>query len=164
MAAPENYVGPLMGPVSINSNGVQANSLGGQPSLSPAPGAALVGQGLSGFNNIFANIRITAAPTGGSPILDVWLQTAFGPQSVSDANETWQDLAHVQFTTGLGYFVISICGTTFGPSAPALSQNQQLPVNQVVQGPWGSKLRLAWKFTGGGSAGNYTLQSDVVID
>lgn len=124
---------------------IQAQSI----SASQTSPQGVVG-GLKGLVDLFLSMGVSAVPSGGAPVLDVYLHT-------SADGITYQDIAHVQFTNSVVTKFVQIAGETQGQQNLIASTFQSLPANLVVHGPWGQYLGVSWIFTGGGSSGSYVL-------
>jgi hypothetical protein len=121
-----------------------------------ANGTSLAISGLGYNRNLWLDLNLSAVPTGGTPTLDLYLQTS------ADNGTTWRDIGHTQFTTAALHRFFAISGETAGGAAPLAASDAALAGETVVQGPWGDQIRLKWVFAAGGSSGSYTLAASVV--
>lgn len=126
--------------------------------------------GLKRYAGLFGSINVSAAPSGGSPTLDVYVQG-------TPDGSNWQDVVHYQFTgPGVRLFQISqfvrpgeivevsdgsntVVPATTGTMVP---QDGTLTGDTVVQGPFGDKLRVKYVFSAGGSTGTYTVSASAM--
>ena len=104
------------------------------------------------YRDLYLMLNCSAVPTGGSPTLDVYLQTS------CDGGATWQDIGHwAQLTSSTGKKFAAISGEVTGPTTAVAASDAALAANTFVQGPWGNQLRIKYVFAAGGSTGSYTL-------
>jgi hypothetical protein len=120
-------------------------------------GTGTVITNLKGFSDLLAQFQITGVPAGGSPTLDLYLQTSI------DQGVTWRDMAHTQFKTTAATRFAQIVGDFTASENILSSSDGQLQGERVIQGPWGDQLRLKWVFAAGGSSGSYTLSSGAFV-
>lgn len=130
-------------------DGVQFTLLASTAVSSSSAGTAVTG--LLGLTDIYCQVNCSAVPTGGTPTLDVYLQTS------ADAGTTWRDIAHKQFTTSTLKVFWQVAGDAAGATASLAASDAALAGDTVVQGPWGDRLRIKYAFAAGGSSGSYTL-------
>lgn len=120
--------------------------------------ASAAGDAVSGFSR-YAGVAIllncTAAPTGGSPTLDVYLQHS------PDGGATWQDVAAYRFTAAAKRH-LSISQVAAGGTATRAPSDGALTNDNVVQGPFGDRLRVKYTFALGGGTGTFTLAASAV--
>jgi hypothetical protein len=118
-----------------------------------------VGDAKVGFHRdaaFFGQMTVSATPAGGTPTLDVYVQTS------ADGGTTWRDMAAFQFTGSQAkrFFQLSPLAS---PGASLLAESDgALASGTQVPGPIGDRLRVKYKFAQGGSAGTYTLKVTVV--
>jgi hypothetical protein len=108
------------------------------------------------WTDVFGMINVSAVPAGGTPTLDVYIQTS------PDGGTSWKDIVHTQFTTSALKRFFQIAGGAAGSTAILAASDAALAGETVVQGPWGDLLRVKWIFAAGGSTGAYTLAVQVV--
>jgi hypothetical protein len=114
--------------------------------------------GLQSFQNAFLEVSVTGVPVGGTPTLDVYLQSS------PDGGTTWRDFAHTsQITTSNVNQFVQLSGMTAGATTGLAASDAALAANTVVQGPWGDRLRAKWVFVAGGSSGSYTVAISGVV-
>ena len=122
---------------------------------STATATSVVGFGQ--YKNLYAVLNLTAVPTGGTPTLDVYIQSS------ADAGVTWRDIAHTQFTATAVARYVPISGEAAGSTSVLAASDGQLAGETVVQGPWGDRLRVKYVFAAGGSSGSYTFSVSGVV-
>jgi hypothetical protein len=113
--------------------------------------------GLAFYKDLVLQLSVTAVPAGGAPTLDIYAQHSV------DGGTTWRDIAHTQFTTAAATRFAAISGEVTGGTAIIAASDAALAGETIVQGAWGDQFRLKWVFAQGGSAGNYTLNANVVF-
>jgi hypothetical protein len=115
-----------------------------------ANGAGDVVAGLARYAGLDVQLTASAAPTGGSPTLDVYLQKTL------DGGTTWQDIAAYRFTAAAKRF-LRISQIAAGPTATVAPADGSLTNDTVAQGPFGDQLRVKYVFALGGGTGTFTL-------
>ena len=127
-----------------------------------ASGQSTAVDGMGWVKRFHAVVDVTAVPTGGTPTLDVYIQT-----QLSDG--TWQDVAHTAQVAGsaIKQLVawegpVSLIGT--GAEGAAITvdrffanEDAALAASTVRILPLGDSLRVKWVFSAGGSTGDYTF-------
>lgn len=121
-----------------------------------AVGTSQVIGDLAGYRDLFLMLNASLVPAGGSPTLDVYLQTS------PDGGTTWQDIAHTQFTGTAAKRFLAISGAVSGGTAILAAKDAALTGETIVQGPWGDRLRLKYVFSPSTSAGPYALAASMV--
>jgi len=112
--------------------------------------------GLNRTQGLLVGLNLSAKPTGGLSTLDVYLQTT------PDGGTTWQDIAHIQFTTTLGWRYWQLTQITAGKASNYAPSDGALTGDTVVQGPFGDQMRLKYKCALNGDTGNFTLAVNAV--
>jgi hypothetical protein len=95
-------------------------------------------------SNFDAVLKVTSAPSGGSPNLTVYFQHS------ADDGMTWQDFACVS-TASVGTTVIPVSAIATGSASVAAIRDGALSANTAVQGPIGDRLRVKFSAVGGNS-------------
>jgi hypothetical protein len=111
----------------------------------------------TGAADIFAAFSCIGIPAGGSPTLDMYLQTS------ADQGGTWQDIAHVQFTNAIATNFVKIRGQRIAPQSVISAMDGVLALNRVMQGPWADRLRVKWAIALGGAIGSYAFSAGCYI-
>jgi len=150
-------VAPIGGDISIRASAVAGE----------ASGTSTAVDDLGWVKNFHAVIDVTAVPSGGTPTLDLYLQTQL-------ADVTWQDLAHsAQVAGSIVKQIIAWKGpgaTEAGTQAEAAAvtvdnhfanEDAALAASTVRQLPLGDSMRVKWVFAAGGSTGDYTFSVDI---
>lgn len=106
--------------------------------------------GLGRYAGLSIELNASAVPSGGTPALAVYLQTTFD-------GTTWQDIASYAFAGTIAKRYLNISTVAAGGTATRAPSDGALTNDTVVQGPFGDRLRVKYKFTAGGSSGTYTL-------
>lgn len=114
---------------------------------------------VKGFN---CHLDVTAAPTGGSPTLDTYLQTQL-------ASGDWQDIAHFTQATGVTAEIVDwgpADGNFSGIGAEGAAvtydrffaeQDGALGAATIRLMNLGDSMRVKWVFAAGGSSGDFTF-------
>jgi hypothetical protein len=102
-------------------------------------------------NNFDAVLKVTSAPSGGSPNLTVYFQSS------SDDGETWNDFVCASVSSA-GTTIIPVSTIAAGSTSPAVIKDGSLAANTVVQGPVGNWMRIKYSSTGG-TSGFFTFQA-----
>jgi hypothetical protein len=118
-------------------------------------GAVLAGLGL--YHNALVDLNLSAVPAGGTPTLDVYLQTS------ADGGTTWRDVAHTQFAAAALHRFFQFSDEAGASTSVLAASDAALAGETVAQGPWGDMLRLKWVFAAGASTGAYTLAARVAL-
>jgi hypothetical protein len=111
--------------------------------------------GLGRLSEALILLDCSGVPTGGTPTLDIYVQTT------CDQGGNWRDFAHTQVTNAVVKRYVQLSGKTAGATALLAANDGSLTGETVVQGPWGDQLRLKWVFAAGGSTGTYTLTAHI---
>lgn len=111
-----------------------------------AAGDAVVG--LERYRGVYGVINVTAAPSGGSPTLDVYIQAS------PDGGTTWQDVAAQRFTA-IGKRVFNLSQIATPGTSTLATSDAALASGSQVQGPFGDRLRVKHVFSAGGSTGSF---------
>lgn len=130
------------------------------------PGQSLVTAGFSstsvgtvyvpkGGVDIFATFYCVMVPSGGTPTLDMYLQTS------ADQGVNWTDIAHYQFTTQTGTYFVQIRGDRAGAQSVWTQSDAALAGNRSIQGPWGDRLRVKYVVAMSTATGVYQFYSNV---
>jgi hypothetical protein len=92
-----------------------------------------------------AVLKVTSAPSGGSPNLTVYFQHS------ADDGQTWQDFACIS-TSSVGTTYLPVSTVASGPTGSlAAVQDGTLTANTAVQGPLGDRIRVKFSSTAGTS-------------
>ena len=150
-------VAPVGGDISLRASAVAGE----------ASGTSTAVDNLGWVKRLHAVLDVTAVPTGGTPTLDVYVQTQMG-------NGDWQDIAH--FTQVVGSTTKEMLAwkgpgaTEAGTQAEAAAvtvdnfftnEDAALAATTVRLLPLGDSLRVKWVFAAGGSTGDYTFSVDI---
>jgi len=145
-------VAPIGGDVTLRSSAV-AGEAGGTSTAVDNLGW------VKGFN---CHLDVTAAPSGGSPTLDVYLQTQL-------ASGDWQDIAHFTQATDVTAEIVDwghSDGNFSGIGAEGAAvtydrffaeQNGALGATTIRLMNLGDSMRVKWVFAAGGSTGDFTF-------
>lgn len=119
-----------------------------------ASGAGAARDGFARYAGLYVLLDCSAAPAGGSPTLDVYLQA-------SADGVTWQDVAAYRFTAAAKRYV-QLSQVAAGGTASRAPSDGALTNDTAVQGPFGDRLRVKYTFALGGGAGTFTLAAIAV--
>ena len=159
-------VGPGIGALSVAPIGGDI-SLRASAAAGEANGTSTAVDNLGWVKSLHGVLDVTAVPSGGTPTLDVYVQTQL-------ADATWQDIAH--FTQGAGVATKEILAwkgpgaTESGTQAEAAAvtvdnyfsnEDAALAATTVRLLPLGDSMRVKWVFAAGGSTGDYTFSVDI---
>lgn len=114
-----------------------------------ADGAGVEQSGLGRYAGVYLLLDCTGAPSGGTPTLDVYVQA-----SVDGVR--WQDVAAYRFTA-IATRYVQLSQIAAGGTASRAPSDGALTNDTVVQGPFGDRLRVKYKFAQGGSTGAFAL-------
>lgn len=134
-----------------------------------ANGTSTAVDDLGWVKSFHAVLDVTAVPTGGTPALNVYLQTQL-------ANGDWQDI--VSFTQAGGSTTKEMAAWSaaggdgdiagIGAEGAALTydrffanEDASLAATNIRVLPLGDSMRVKWVFAAGGSTGDYTFSVDI---
>ena len=106
--------------------------------------------GLHRYQGFFGNINVTAAPAGGAPTLDVYIQAS------PDGGVTWRDVAAKRFTAA-GVQMFQLSQLASGGTSTLAASDAALTSGTEVQGAYGDRLRVKAVAAFGGGTGNFTF-------
>ena len=145
-------VAPIGGDITLRASAV----------IGAASGTSTAVDNLGWIKALLAVLNVTVVPTGGTPTLDVYLQTQL-------PNGDWQDLAHfAQVGGSTSKQILAWEGPRNGSGTQgegaALTidhhhalEDAGLTASTVRLLPIGDSLRVKWVFAAGGSTGDYTF-------
>ncbi len=145
-------VAPIGGDVTLRASAVAGE----------ASGTSTAVDALGWVKSFNAHLDVTAAPSGGSPTLDVYLQTQL-------ASGDWQDIAHFTQATGVTAEIMDwgpASGNFSGIGAEGAAvtydrffaeQDGALAATTIRVMNLGDSMRVKWAFAAGGSSGDFTF-------
>jgi hypothetical protein len=145
-------VAPIGGDITLRSSAI-AGEAGGTSTAVDNLGW------VKGFN---CHLDITAAPSGGAPTLDVYLQTQL-------ASGDWQDIVHFAQASGVTAEIVDYGPpdgnfSGIGAEGSAMTydrffaeQDGAMSASNIRQMNLGDSMRVKWAFAAGGSTGDFTF-------
>ena len=150
-------VAPIGGDISL-----RASAIAGE-----ANGTSTAVDNIGWVKSFIGRLGVSAVPSGGSPTLDVYLQTQL-------PDDSWQDIAHFAQVAGVissenvawGPIQGNVNGTQAEGAAVTVDnyfqrQDASLAASTVRLMPLGDSMRVKWVFAAGGSTGDYTFSVDI---
>ena len=149
-------VAPIGGDVTLRASAV----------IGEASGVSTEVDNLGWIHSFTARLDVTAAPSGGAPTLDVYVQTEM-------ASGDWQDVLHFTQVTGITHENAAWGGgdgnrNGIGAEGAAITfdrfwadEDASLAAITVRILPMGDSLRTKWVFAAGGSTGDFTFALDL---
>ena len=150
-------IAPIGGDTSLRASAVAGE----------ANGTSTAVDNLGWVKSLHGVLDVTVVPSGGTPTLDVYIETQL-------AEGTWQDIAH--FTQVAGAVTKEILAwkgpgaTEAGTQAEAAAvtadnyfsnEDAALAATTVRHLPLGDSMRVKWVFAAGGSTGDYAFSVDM---